>query len=224
MSTRKFMIIGGRTDDFEREFACAADIVCLDLEDTVPVDRKEATRQATEAFIGLGGKLGRATAVRIAALSTSDGLRDLLLMQALPRLPDMVVLSKAESAREVAIVQQLLAPKGAFHLQPIIETAQALSVVEQIAAVPGVGSISLGGKDLSESLRVARDWEPLLYARSRSSAAAAMAGVPIVDGPQSRDTSVDGLRKLCQQLKALGFAGKSAIFPEHLDVINAVWG
>jgi (S)-citramalyl-CoA lyase len=224
MSTRKFMIIGGRTDEFERVFSYAADIICLDLEDTVPAARKEPARQAVQDFVRLGAHLGRQTAVRIAALSTFDGLRDLLLMQAQPRLPDMIVLSKADSPQEVALVHQLLAPQGKFHLQPIIETARALSEVERIAAVQGVGSISLGGKDLSESLRVQREWEPLFYARSRTSAAAAMAGVPIVDGPQSKDTSLESLRTMCRQLKAMGFAGKSAIFPEHLDIINEVWG
>lgn len=224
MSTRKFMIIGGRTDEFQLVFSYDADVICLDLEDTVPAERKEPAREAVQDFIRLGARLGRQTAVRIAALSTFDGLRDLLLMQAQPRLPDMIVLSKAESPQEVALVHQLLAPQGRFHLQPIIETAKALSQVEQIAAVPGVRSISLGGKDLSESLRVQRAWEPLLYARSRSSAAAAMAGVPIVDGPQSKETSLEDLRTACRQLKALGFAGKSAILPEHLPVIQEVWG
>jgi len=224
MSTRKFMIIGGKTDNFEEVFAYPCDIVCLDLEDTVPADRKDAARDALPRFIALGARLGRKTAVRISALSCADGLRDLLLMQEQPRAPDMVVQSKAESAQEVALVRQLLAPRlGEFHLQPIIETAQALAQVESIAAVPGVGSISLGGKDLSESLRVERSWEPMLYARSRCAAAAAQAQVAIVDGPQSRETSLDALRDMCQRLKALGFAGKSAIFPEHLPVINEVW-
>lgn len=225
MDTRKFMVIGGRTDHFEEVFGYAADIFCLDLEDTVPAERKEAARHAVREFIALGAKRGRRTAIRVSALSSADGLRDLLLMQEQPHAPEMVVLAKAESPQEVALVRQLLAPKlGDFHLQPIIETAHALSQVEQIASVAGVGSISLGGKDLSESLRVEREWEPLLYARSRSSAAAAIAGIPIVDGPQPKDTTAQDLRLLCSKLKALGFAGKSAIFPEQLDVINEVWG
>ena len=225
MSTRKFMVIGGRIDHFDEVFGYPCDLVCLDLEDTVPAVRKEAVRGAVGGFIAMGRQRGVKTAIRVSALSTSDGLRDLLLMQAQQQAPDMVVQAKAESPEEVALVRDLLAPRlGSFHLQPIIETVRALARVEQIAAVAGVGSISLGGKDLSESLRVERAWEPMLYARSRCAAAAAMATVDIVDGPQSKDTSLDDLRALCVQLKALGFAGKSAIFPEHLPVINEIWG
>lgn len=218
------MIMGGRTEEFAQAFDYAADVICLDLEDTVPRDRKDATRGAVADFIALGHRLGRKTAVRLSPLSTFDGMRDLLLTQQLRQAPYMVVLAKADSAQEVALVRQLLHPVlGDFHLQPIIETGVALGQVEAIAGVPGVGSISLGGKDLSESLRVERAWEPLLYARSRCSAAAAMHGIPIVDGPQSKDETAESLRAMCKKLKALGFAGKSAVFPEHLYVINEVW-
>lgn len=215
MSTSKFMLIGGREEDFEVAFDQPADVVCLDLEDTVPTVQKEKTRASVGAFIALGRNRQRRTAVRISPLSTFDGLRDLLMMQQLEQPPYMVVLAKADSAQEVVLVRNLLHPVlGPFHLQPIIETALALGRVEQIASVPGIGSLSLGGKDLSESLRVDRSWESLQYARSRCAAAAAAAGVPIVDGPQSKETTPDELRVHCERLKALGYAGKSAVFAE----------
>jgi (S)-citramalyl-CoA lyase len=222
--TSKFMVIGGREEDLEPAFSYPADVICVDLEDTVPPDRKEAMRAALKPFIAQGRRLQRKTAVRISPLSTFDGLQDLLLMQQLDRAPDMVVLAKPQSPQEVAVVRDLLQPVMAdIHLQAIVETAAALACVEQIASVPGLGSISLGGKDLSESLRVNRSWESLLYARSRCAAAAAAAGIPIVDGPQSRDTTANELRGLCVALRSLGYAGKSAVFPEHLDVINGIW-
>lgn len=224
MSTSKFMLMGGREDDFEAAFDHPADVICLDLEDTVAAGQKEKTRAAVGRFLALGRGRQRRTAVRLSPLSTFDGLRDLLLMQQLEHAPYMVVLAKADSAQEVALVRDLLQPVfGHFHLQPIIETALALGRVEQIASVPGIGSLSLGGKDLSESLRVDRSWESLLYARGRCAAAAAAAGIPIVDGPQSRDTTPDELRTHCERLKALGYAGKSAVFAEHLSTINGIW-
>lgn len=224
MSTSKFMVIGGRVEELEPAFSYPADVICMDLEDTVPPDRKEAMRAALQPFIARGHRLQRKTAVRISPLSTFDGLRDLLLLQQLDRPPDMVVLAKTQSPQEVAVVRDLLHPVMAdVHLQAIIETASALTCVEQIASVPGLGSISLGGKDLSASLRVSQSWESLLYARSRCSAAAAAAGISIVDGPHSRDITADRLRDLCAALKSLGYAGKSAVFPGHLGVINDMW-
>lgn len=224
MSTSKYMIVGGRIDEIPHAFELPADVVCLDLEDTVPAAAKQATRDAVKDFVALGMRKGRMTAVRLSPLTTFDGIRDLLLMQQLDRAPCMIVLAKTESARDVAVVRELLRPlHGDLHYQPIIETGLALGEVERIAAAPGVGSISLGGKDLSEALRVQRSWEPLLYARSRCAAAAAMNGIPVVDGPQSRDESPEDVRALCLRLKALGFAGKSSICAEHLAVIHEVW-
>lgn len=224
MSTSKYMVIGGQVQQLPQAFDLPAEAICLDLEDTVSATLKDRARAALPHLVALAARTGKTAAVRINALSTFEGLRDLLLLQQLEHAPAMIVLAKTESARDVVLVRDLLQPlHGPLHLQPIIETTAALHQVEDIAGVFGVGSLSLGGKDLSESLRVERGWEPLLYARSRCSAAAAMHGIPIVDGPQSRDESSESLRALCVKLKALGFAGKSAVFPEHLPVINEVW-
>src|SRR5690606_35112106 len=121
-----------------------------------------------------------------------DGLKDLLLLRALPRAPNIIVLSKTEDPHEVRLAQQLLLPRHPqMQIQAIIETAAALLKVEEIAAQPGLHSISLGGKDLSESLRIARSWDALLYARGRCAAAAAAADIPIVDGPQPPSDDLD---------------------------------
>jgi len=224
MNTRKFMLVGGRVDQLPAAFGYDADLVCLDLEDTVAATAKEAARRAVPDLVALGRRHGRATAVRISSLATLDGLRDMTLLSEVAEVPDMVVLAGVRCAHELRLVRELLLPRhGAVGLQPIIENAEALREVEAIAAFPGVHSISLGGKDLSDSLRVARDWDALLYARGRCVAAAAAAGVPVVDGPQPPTEDPVALRALCERLRTLGFAGKSAIVGEHLPVIAEVW-
>lgn len=70
---------GSRPDRFSKALASGADLVCIDLEDAVAPGDKDAARYAVvQALPEL--EMGR-VAVRINALATADGLRDLLALR-----------------------------------------------------------------------------------------------------------------------------------------------
>ena len=65
-----------RPTAFGKALDSGADCVCLDLEDAVPPDGKAAARPDALAFLAEAGP-GPLRALRINALSTAAGLRDL---------------------------------------------------------------------------------------------------------------------------------------------------
>jgi len=103
---------------------------------------------------------------------------------------------------------------------PVVETAAGVARVEEIATTPSVGALLLGGIDLTTELGAALEWDSLLYARSRLVLAAALAGVRAIDVPFLDTSDAAGLRHEADRVRRLGFAGKAAIHPDQVDVIQ----
>jgi citrate lyase beta subunit len=222
----KLLITGGEEAAFEAAFASGATSIALDLEDTVPDPLKDATRALVPSFLARGRARGCHVGVRISALSTHDGLRDILMLQQLAEQPDSIVLTMVESAAELILLDELLCgPCAALPLNVIIETPRAIAAVDEIArACRRVEALSFGGKDLSKALGAKREWEPLYYARSRVVNAAHGAGIGAYDEPFHPRDDLEGLRQNCERVKAMGFTGKSTTDPRHPAVINGVFG
>lgn len=204
---------GGRPDRFARALASDADVVCIDLEDAVPVDGKDAARAAAIAAIG------PRIAIRVNGVRTRAGLADLLALAAAPALPELVLVPMVESAEEIAIVSAVLGT-GA-RLVPLVETARGLAAAAAIAAAPGVVAMMFGGGDLSAELGVALAWEPLATARGLFVLACAGARVPAIDVPFIALDDTDGLVQEARRAGAMGFQAKAAIHPAQLDAIHA---
>lgn len=204
---------GTRPDRFAKALASDADVVCIDLEDAVPADGKDAARAA--AVAGIGPRV----AIRVNGLRTRAGLADLLALAAAPALPGLVLVPMVESAEQMAIVAAVLG-EGA-RLVPLIETPRALAEAGAIAAAPGVVAMMFGGGDLSAELGVALAWEPLAVARGLFVLACAGAGVPAIDVPFIALDDTDGLAQEARRAGAIGFQAKAAIHPAQLDAIHA---
>lgn len=222
------MITKGDSSAFASYLGSAATHVSLDLEDTVPDELKPATRDTVTAFLraGRGTAPGKALGIRISPLATLDGLRDILLLQDNPLLPDFITLTKVESAAEIRLLCGLLGGKLAgISLKVIIETPRAVAHVEEIAgASPRIDALSVGGKDLSLAMQMERSWEPLFYARARIVMAAKQFRLDSIDEPYHPHADLQGLRENLIRIKAMGFTGKSATTFLQAPVINEVLG
>ena len=105
-----------------------------------------------------------------------------------------------------------------------IESARGLLAAQEIAAVPGVRHLSMGGVDLRRDLGAGDGDLQTLYARSHVVVASRAAGLaPPVDSvyPQLDDDL--GLRQQAEFARSLGFFGKSAIHPRQLGTIHDVF-
>src|SRR5919201_6316298 len=145
------------------DIATKTDVLLGNLEDAIPVDRKEAAR---EGLIRVGREidLGQtALWTRVNALESPWVLDDLtrVVGEIGDRL-EVIMVPKVEGAWDIHYVDRLLAQLEARHglqrpilVHAIIETALGVTNVEQIAAAsPRMQGISFGPADLAASRRM----------------------------------------------------------------------
>ena len=152
---------GSRPALFEKMAASAADVINLDLEDSVaPDDKPQARANIIQAINEIDwGK--KTLSVRINGLDTPYWYRDVVevLEQAGPRI-DQIMIPKVGCAADVYAVDALVTAveraKGRtrpISLEVIIETAAGIAHVEEIAASsPRLQAMSLGAADFAASM------------------------------------------------------------------------
>lgn len=205
---------GNRPERFAKALASGADLVCIDLEDAVGPADKDAARAA--ALVALGdARLG----VRINGLRTRKGLGDLAALVGAAVPPPFVMIPMVESPAEIEIAHALLGP--AVRLLPLVETVRGAGAVRDIAAMPGIAGVMLGGADFAGQLGVAMTWDALFAARAAVVMACAGAGVPAIDAPWLDLDDLAGLGDEVARVKAMGFAAKALVHPAQVAVVHA---
>ena len=221
---RSLLFVPGlRPDRYLKALDSGADIVCIDLEDAVALPRKDEGRELTMPLFEKPSHPQVERMVRINALSTPDGLKDLSAIIASRTPPPSIMIPKIRSAEEVQLLDTLLSSGAAREIRfcVIIETNQGLERAQDIArASPRIDSMILGAVDMSADLRCRKEWEPLLYTRSRLVHAASSAGIDLLDVPFLNLEDPEGLGEEANRCAALGFTGKASIHPKQLPAIH----
>ena len=200
---------GSRPDRFDKAAASGADVVILDLEDSVAAADKDEARATVRAWLP---QAPVPVQVRLNAQGTDAFRRDLAA------LPDRVEvrLPKVQGPQD-------LAPVTGRRVHAIIETALGVERAFEIARSPGVATIGLGEADLSAELGLDGD-AAFAWIRSRVVVAARAAGLPapmMSVFPAVRD--LDGLAESCLAGRRLGMRGGAAIHPSQLETIRSVF-
>jgi (S)-citramalyl-CoA lyase len=214
-----------RPDRFEKALSSGADIVAVDLEDSVAPGAKAAARQNVLTWLS-GPRTGRAArAVRINSTRTVHGLRDLLAVVEAQAMPELILLPKVEAGADLEQLEALLqGPLAGVRFIALIESARAFGRLDEIArSTPRLAAFQLGSADLSADLRATNSWESLLYARSRLVTAAAAAGIEVIDTPCFDLSDESVLEGEARGALRLSFTGKSAVHPKQIAVINATF-
>jgi len=194
-------------------FLADADAVVLDLEDAVPPDAKDRARTMVASVVA-----GVSAIVRVNAPRTGGCAADL---DAVAQEAAGIRIPKCESAEDVAWVAER-AP--GVPLICAIETATGVLAAQEIAAVPGVAHLSMGGVDLQRDLRAGIGNLQTLHIRSHLVVVSRAAGLaPPIDSVYPHLNDDDGLREQAQFAQSLGFFGKSAIHPCQLPVLHDVF-
>jgi citrate lyase subunit beta/citryl-CoA lyase/(S)-citramalyl-CoA lyase len=226
MSFRSLLFVpGARPERFAKALAAGAEAVCVDLEDAVPPDLKDAARAAvaTEWLAAIDGQGGPARGVRINGLATGAGFADVAGLAAHLSRAAFLMVPKAQSGVELDNLRQALGSHCPA-LWPIVESARGLEAAYEIAAIAGErGGVLFGGADYSADVGSTMDWEALAYARGRLAAACGAAGTNLLDVPYLDVRDADGLRASTERAKALGFGGRACIHPDQVSVVNAVF-
>ncbi|OYY90920.1 MAG: CoA ester lyase [Sphingomonas sp. 28-66-16] len=213
--TSLLFVPGAAPQRFAKALASGASVACIDLEDSVAEEGKQDARDAAIAAVAADPRL----AVRINPVTTPAGLRDLIAIADGGAMPALVLLAKAESPGDIAVVRGTLG-EGA-KIVPLIESPAALAQTAAIAAAPGVAAMMFGGGDMAAELGTALAWEPLRTARGVFLLGCAQAGAPTIDVPYLDLDDTAGLDAETQLAKALGFQAKAAIHPGQIATINA---
>ena len=209
-----------------------ADAVILDLEDAVAPAEKDSARILVRNAIRYMGFGACDVIVRINAIDTPFWQKDLDAI--IPQKPAMIMPPKVSCAQDVLAVdayisrleEKLGLEKNTVALIPLIETALGVENAFAIAtATKRVKAIFLGGEDLTADLHCKRTKEgnEINYARCRMVCAARAAGIEVYDTPFTDVNDDEGIYTDAQYAKSLGFTGKSAISPRHVNAINEVF-
>lgn len=223
---------GNRANMLERAKDFPADIIMVDLEDSVPPEEKVNARILAAEWVPKLRALGHRVMVRINSLDT--GLtRDELAVVVSPDLAG-ISLGKAESPQDVRDVHSMLSSlersagmePGQLKIIPWIENARALVDAYQIAtASDRIVGVAFGAEDYTDDMGLERTdtGEEIYYPRATVAVAARAARVAALDSPYVRFRDPDGLREDAGQARKLGFTGKFAIHPAQIEVINDVF-
>lgn len=210
MSARTALYVpGSRPDRFDKAAGAAADVVILDLEDSVAASEKEDARAAVSAWLS-----GASVPVQVRVNAPgSDDLR--LDLAALPGDVDLR-LPKVEDVAD-------LGPVAGRRVHAILESALGVERAFEIARSPEVVSLALGEADLAAELGLDGD-EAFAWIRSRVVLAARAAGLPApMMSAYAAVEDLDGLARSCELGKQLGMRGRAAIHPRQLPVIRAAF-
>ncbi|MBV9882359.1 MAG: CoA ester lyase [Sphingomonadaceae bacterium] len=200
----------------EKARTLAADMVVLDLEDAVREDEKADARAAAVAASreGFGERM---VAIRVNPGGSPHYGEDVVAVRASGA--DYVVLAKAESGKQVTDSAWLMQKP----VLAMVETPRA--VIEAAAIAPAASGLIAGTNDLSATLGLSAGAGRggLVYALQRIVLAARAAGIPAFDGVYNRLEADEGLVAECEEGRAWGFDGKSAIHPSQLETINRIF-
>jgi citrate lyase beta subunit len=223
-----------------------ADVIMLDLEDSVPLDSKENARKMVVQSLHSMDWQNKTVTIRINNLDSAFAYRDLLeIVESAGEKLDAVVVPKVNHPGDIHFVDRLLdgIEQAKKQHRPIgieasIETAQGLSAVTTIAQasrrvqtlVFGIAdySASVGARLVSVSGHGENEFEIYSghrwhFALSRMIMAAKANGLLAIDAPYGNFKDPDGLKRSAVMACALGCDGKWAIHPDQIDIINQVY-
>ncbi len=215
---------GSRPERIAKALAAGADGVCADLEDAVAPDGKDEAREAVLSALAAPRSAGAPRlGFRINSPRTRAGLADLAAYAQGDGRADFLMIPKVSHAEELVIIAEALGGPDAPPLWPVVESALGLKHAFDIAAAPGVEGVLFGGADYAADLGISLDWEPLLHARGTLAAAAAAAGVALMDVPYLDVADEAGLIEATRRARALGFTGRSCIHPAQVAGVIAAF-
>ena len=220
-----------------------ADMVFLDMEDSVaPLEKEAARRKVVDAIKNQdwGEKI---LCVRVNAWDTQWTYGDIIEVvgNAGERLEE-IMLPKVQRAAEVVAMDLLLTqveknaglPIGHIGIEAQIETAQGLINVNEICAASSrLETVILGPVDFSASMEMPSlsgglqipeyPGDYFHYVFMKILMAGRANGLQVIDGPYVKVRDSEGFRDFCTRTQILGFDGKWALHPDQVTILNEMF-
>ncbi len=240
MRLRSWLFVPGDAPrKLDKASGTGADVVILDLEDSVAEARKPEARRLVADFLS-ARPAPRAPSlfVRINPLAGPHALADLAAV--VPAGPDGIVLPKPDGAHDVARLDHYLAaleasaglPANRIRILPIAtETPRSLFTLDSYRNASGrLAGLTWGAEDLPAAVGASTNRDEdggysdlCRLARTLCLAGASAAGLPPIETVYPAFRDMAGLEAYATRGRRDGFAGMMAIHPQQVPVINAVF-
>jgi citrate lyase subunit beta/citryl-CoA lyase len=216
----------------EKAKTLAADIICFDLEDSVPDNEKDAARRIISETL-LARRQEYSGIVYVRTNSPESGLIPDDLKAVLQEGIDGIVVPKVNDVSEMLEIKKHIVmlekerKTDKIALMPSIETARGVVNAYLIAsAEERIKALVFGVFDFLYDMRLDYDeHDPLgySYVRAKIPVDARAAGVHAIDAIWQKIDDIDGLIRDATMAKRLGYSGKSIIHPSQIEPVHKVF-
>ncbi len=209
-----------------------ADSIIFDLEDAVAENQKDVARFSLFHALRSINYKPCERVVRINALDTPYWKEDIRC--AVAGGCDSIRIPKAESAKDVKLVEQAVAeaeaefgmPEGGVLIMAAIESARGvIKALDICEASDRLFGIALSGGDYTKDLQthITGTGIELMGARQNLVIAARAAGVQCFDTVYTDLDNMDGFRKDVETIHLMGFDGKSIVNPRQIGIVHEIF-
>ncbi|KTD19352.1 citrate lyase beta subunit [Legionella lansingensis] len=244
LSRSMLFVPASRPEMFKKAFDSCADVICLDLEDSVAIAQKEGSRAHIVQALK-SADVNKTLMLRINALDTHFAYRDVIeIVEAAGQHLDLIMLPKVQTARDVHFLDDLLTQiemhkkmSNRIGIEAQIETASAFMELREIAQsserleglIFGSGDYaasmhmplsSIGAADHHDAHYPGHRWHAVMHAIV---AAARANGLRCMDGPYANFKDAVEFTASCEIALAMGFDGKQCIHPIQLETANRIF-
>lgn len=228
---RSLLFVPGNNSRFlEKAKSLSADIICFDLEDSVPIEEKKSARNLIKNALQNRSEYNSEIYVR--TNSPISGLIPDDLKEIIQKGVDGIVIPKVDTASDIKKIEKIMIGLEKKHkLKPIeiiasIESTQGVVNSYSIASSSKrVSALVFGVFDLLNDLGVEYTKNPkgAMYSRAKIPVDAKAAGKYAIDAIwQDLDDTI-GLENDSISAKNLGYVGKSIIHPNQVDIVHKVF-
>jgi citrate lyase subunit beta / citryl-CoA lyase len=238
--SRSLIFIPGNNPRFlEKSKTINADIICFDLEDSVPDDDKKSARKLVNKAIQEIDTMDKfnkqiIVAVRINAPDSKLAVDD--LKEVVTEGIDAIVIPKVENEIQItnisSMVETLEKEKNIqnnfIKLMPSIESALGVVNAFTIAKTDRrISSLIFGVFDFLHDMKIDTNEQDILtgymYARAKVPVDARAAGIDSIDSIWQNIRDTLGLEKDLLFGKSLGYTGKCVIHPSQIDFVHKIF-
>ena len=228
---RSLIFVPGNNSRFlEKAKNLQADIVCFDLEDSVPDNEKANARLLIKSALKSRKSYESSIFVRTNSPTSGKILSD--LKEVVQKGIDGIVIPKVNNITDMKKIEKILAGlEKTRKLKPIqiipsIESAEGVVNTFSIASFgKRVSAVVFGVFDLLNDLGVeyTKESDGAKYSRAKIPIDAHAAGVAVIDAIWQDLKDSKGLEKDCKIGKSLGYSGKSIIHPDQIPVVHKLF-
>ena len=230
---RSLIFVPGNSMRFvEKAKTLAADIICFDLEDSVPDNEKDAARRIIAETL-LARRQEYSGIVYVRTNSPESGLIPDDLKAILQEGIDGIVVPKVNDVSEMLEIKKHIVmlekerKTDKIALMPSIETARGVVNAYLIAsAEERIKALVFGVFDFLYDMRLDYDeHDPVgySYVRAKIPVDARAAGVHAIDAIWQKIDDIDGLIRDATMARRLGYSGKSIIHPSQIEPVHKVF-